>query len=291
MRRPGRAGLAGLATVVTLAGLVACEPQTRAPEPTIRAIAAGPVGGSIYFGAWTNGPPTDPAFFPIGVWLQRPTARRHGQVNARNYRDLGINIIINTPDQVAAADLNALPDGMYIMPGTVSDLTRNSSRVIGYVAYDEPDLAGGGEDCVTADALNRIVSGIRAQDPTRPVWVNFGPGMALPYFAQQAHGCPAPWPGIAQWTSSGATGDFMPNYAYQPYYEWAAVPDIVSVDHYATADFRQPLIDQQLWGYGRMTRRAVAFAGKGKPVWAYVQTGNVNTADEVPDRPRRTRSG
>ena len=36
---------------------------------------------------WSNGLPTDPGFFPIGVWLQPPS-------RAQAYRDAGINLYV-----------------------------------------------------------------------------------------------------------------------------------------------------------------------------------------------------
>jgi hypothetical protein len=37
---------------------------------------------------WENGPPSDPSFFPLAVWLQQPK-------NAQRYREAGINIYVN----------------------------------------------------------------------------------------------------------------------------------------------------------------------------------------------------
>jgi len=44
-------------------------------------------GGPAYFAKWTKGPPNDPKFFPIGVWLQSPP-------NAKRYKDVGINVFV-----------------------------------------------------------------------------------------------------------------------------------------------------------------------------------------------------
>ena len=39
------------------------------------------------YSSWTHGPPSDPAFFPIAVWLQATN-------NAAKYRDAGINTYV-----------------------------------------------------------------------------------------------------------------------------------------------------------------------------------------------------
>src|SRR5262245_28033880 len=44
-------------------------------------------GGAAYYAKWTHGPPSDPSFFPITVWLQSPS-------NAKAYAAIGINTYI-----------------------------------------------------------------------------------------------------------------------------------------------------------------------------------------------------
>ena len=39
------------------------------------------------YAQWQNGPPTDPAFFPLGVWVQDPR-------NAERYQEIGINTYV-----------------------------------------------------------------------------------------------------------------------------------------------------------------------------------------------------
>ena len=51
--------------------------------------------------AFANGPPADPSFFPIGVWLQSPH-------NAKAYRELGINLYVGLYGGPTEAQLEAL---------------------------------------------------------------------------------------------------------------------------------------------------------------------------------------
>lgn len=39
------------------------------------------------YAQWTQGPSTDPSFFPIGVWLQAPS-------NATRFKEAGINVFV-----------------------------------------------------------------------------------------------------------------------------------------------------------------------------------------------------
>ena len=39
------------------------------------------------YAQWQNGPPTDPAFFPLGVWVQDPR-------NAEPYQEIGVNTYV-----------------------------------------------------------------------------------------------------------------------------------------------------------------------------------------------------
>src|SRR5688500_18864032 len=39
------------------------------------------------YAAWKNGPPTDPSYFPIGVWVQNTR-------NARRYKEAGVNLYV-----------------------------------------------------------------------------------------------------------------------------------------------------------------------------------------------------
>ena len=52
------------------------------------------------YAQWQNGPPTDPAFFPLGVWVQDPR-------NAERYQEIGINTYVGlwqgpTEDQLTS---------------------------------------------------------------------------------------------------------------------------------------------------------------------------------------------
>src|SRR5690242_18192513 len=75
--------------------LVACHSGTKPPpegdggsDPFAADEFAPWAGGAGYYGMFPGGPPSDPAFFPIAVWLQAP------QPNGDAYKAIGINTFV-----------------------------------------------------------------------------------------------------------------------------------------------------------------------------------------------------
>jgi len=81
-------GISSVAVTAMLLALAGCDagPQTLGWEGST-ASEPKPLpwfGGPQYYAQWPHGFPTDPAFFPIGVWMQNP-------LNAARYQAVGIN--------------------------------------------------------------------------------------------------------------------------------------------------------------------------------------------------------
>ena len=99
-RRTARAGGFGLvliASVMVASGLSFAWDQTQ-PSPAEAAAAPAPAavqlrpvdGGADYFAKYPNSLPTDPSYFPIGVWLESlieptdaPRGPAHGHESLR----------------------------------------------------------------------------------------------------------------------------------------------------------------------------------------------------------------
>src|SRR5689334_6906539 len=73
-----------------LIGVVACS---SGKQTIARQIDAGHIPGDVltpvpggpgYFGRWPHGPPSDPSFFLLTVWLQNP-------MNVDRFKEVGIN--------------------------------------------------------------------------------------------------------------------------------------------------------------------------------------------------------
>jgi hypothetical protein len=136
-------------------------------------------GGAAYYKKWTHGPPSDPSFWPIMVWLQSPP-------NATKYKNVGINFFVGLYQgptetqltQLAAAGIPTICD-----QGGVWKAHANDTTIRGWLQPDEPDNAqanasGGYDPCI---APATIVSGYQTMvtnDATRPVMLGLGRGVA-----------------------------------------------------------------------------------------------------------------
>jgi len=139
------------------------------------------------YAAWSRGIPTATTFFPIGVWLQIP---QHAMALSK----LGINIYIGNnagTDTLAASDLTNLASlGMYAIIGQDSAGLPNidSPTIIGWwMTPDEPDNAqpassGGYGPPVAPSTLVTEYNSYKAADPTRPMYLGLGQGVAYPAY-------------------------------------------------------------------------------------------------------------
>jgi hypothetical protein len=139
------------------------------------------------YAGWSNGIPTDPAFFPIAVWLQ-------GSWHATELAQLGVNIYVGNnagTDSMAVSDLTTIKKlGMYAIIGQdsvgladIMDATVASTVIGWWMSPDEPDnaqtLSGGGYGPPVSPAtLVTQYNAYKAKDPTRPVFLGLGQGVA-----------------------------------------------------------------------------------------------------------------
>src|SRR5262245_18237843 len=133
---------------------------------------------------WSHGLPSDPGYFPIAVWLQDPK-------NAPRFQAAGINLYVGLWQGPTEAQLSALKAAR--MPvvceqNRVGLAHRDDPTLVAWMHGDEPDNA----QEVTDPATGRKGYGgpvpppkivaeyeqLRAADPTRPVMLNLGQGVA-----------------------------------------------------------------------------------------------------------------
>ena len=132
------------------------------------------------FSQWKNGPPTHPNYFPIAVWVQDPK-------NAERYKAAGINLYVAlwrgpTTNQLAALAKAGMP---VICSQNARGLEHKDNPIIvGWMHGDEPDNAqslGRGKGYgppISPETIVRNYEKMRAADPTRPVFLNLGQGVA-----------------------------------------------------------------------------------------------------------------
>lgn len=126
-----------------------------------------------------NGFPVDANFFPIGVWMQSP-------IRAASYKAIGINTFVGLWKGPTEQQLAALArQDMYVVAeqNDVGLKSVNRHVIKAWMQQDEPDNAqpiglGLYGTCIAATEVTRRTREIKAADPTRPVMLNFGQGVA-----------------------------------------------------------------------------------------------------------------
>lgn len=201
---------------------------------------------------FANGPPTDPAWFPIGVWLQAPA-------NAKRYADLGINLYVGLWQGPTKTQLDELAAAGMRVVCTQNDvaLAYDKPIVVGWMHGDEPDNAQGRRLTGYAPPIEpwRVVEAyerMHRADPTRPVLLNLGQGAA--------------WDG---WHGRGERTGHAEDYR-----EYVKGCDLVSFDIYPVTHTHRDVRGRlEFTGFG--VRRLRDAAGDGKPVWAVLETARV----------------
>jgi hypothetical protein len=186
---------------------LAREAATSAVEPEL----VPWFGGPGYYGEWPNGYPTDANYFPIGVWMQNP-------MNAERFAAVGINHYVGlwqgpTTEQLGTArdaDMPVVCEQAGVWQESLGD--RN---IWGWLQADGPDNAQELEDgsygpCIPPSETQARYAEMVSGDPTRPVVLLLGQGVALPDWVGRGDcaGRSEDYRGYA------ASADILVNYTY-----------------------------------------------------------------------------
>jgi hypothetical protein len=210
-------------------------------------------------------PPATGGAFPIGVWNQDPSRVRGGQVNALNYKNVGVNVFVGLwefPGGDPAWDtrrMQALKDhGLKVIAGDDPDWIDSRPQfadvLMGYQVGDEPDMlrvnegSGGSHwpDPWRANALR-----VRSGDPTREIHGQFGKGF-----------CMHPWVG---YDSRGDEAIDFPKYA--------EATTIVSSDCYGVTDPWETRSWHGIYRYGLSVDNTELWTG-GRPMWSFIEASH-----------------
>lgn len=210
---------------------------------------------------FARGLPARPDFFPVAVWLQDP-------VNAPRYRDIGINLYVGlwrgpTPDQLDKLD----QAGIKLICGQNRQALEFLDRVtiVGWMHGDEPDNAqslGPGKGYgppILPSKIEEDYEKIRLADPTRPILLNLGQGVA--WDAYYGRGVRTNHP--------------------EDYREYARGSDIVSFDIYP-AVHENKAVAGQLWYVPRGVERLRQWTDNRKPVWSCIETTRISNVNRKP---------
>lgn len=216
---------------------------------------------------FARGLPTSPEFFPIAVWLQPPA-------RAQAYRNAGFNLYVGLWQGPTDAQLDTLRDaGMRVIcdQNDVGRRRLDDPTIVGWMHGDEPDNAqslGPGKGYGPPIPPAKVIADyrqIRQQDPSRPVLLNLGQGVA--------------WD---DWHGRGVRTRHP-----EDYLEYVQGADIVSFDIYPVTHDR-PAVSSNLWYVARGVERLIEWTGGRKPVWNCIECTRIShpTAKPTPHHVR-----
>lgn len=201
----------------------------------------------------------DPNVFPIAVWLQSPS-------NAAKYREIGINLYValySGTNEQKLAELKR--NGMHVIVGQNESGLRfkEDPTIVGWMHGDEPDNAQakrgnqkGYDPPVPTEKIIADYQRIKANDPTRPVMLNLGQGVA--------------WDG---WIGRGVRTNHPEDYV-----EYVKGSDIVSFDIYPACHDNKAVAGK-LWMVPDGVSRLRKWSDDRKTVWNCIETTNIENPD------------
>jgi len=234
-----------LATALAVVAVASGEPAGTPAQP-----AANP------YARWSNGPPKDPSFFPIAVWLQSPAM-------ARRYHDAGINLYVGLwkgPTEQQLAELKAAGMPVFCEQNEIGLKHVNDPTIIGWMHGDEPDNAqplAEGKGYGPPVPPEKIVAQyrlVKERDPSRPVMLNLGQGVA--------------WDG---WYGRGIRTNHPEDYP-----EYIKGCDIVSFDIYPVVH-GSPEVAGNLWYVARGVQRLAEWSAPGQVVWNCIECTRISS--------------
>jgi hypothetical protein len=211
------------------------------------------------YSQWSNGPSSDPNFFPIGVWLQSPS-------HIQEFKDIGVNSFVGfwgDLDQSSLSQFASAQMPLLVTQNSVGLTSPDRTWIKGWNQIDEPDNAqpdgsGGFGPCILPDAVINSYNAIRANDANRPAFLNFGQGVSN-----------LSWPGHGS-TCHNLYPDFS------AYYRQAILGgDIIAFDIY-------PISDPDLVPNGQLERVASgvdnlkAWSNNSKIIWNFIEAAQIH---------------
>lgn len=266
LRRTRRERVASVSLTVLVLGFgIGCTPPASGP-PSEAGAPQSTRYASEYYSRWRNGPnPSgDPNVFPINVWLQDPSGIADGAKLGNAYRGLGIDTTLGLWEDdwwyLRRDGLRETGWRAYVDPKRIDAVLADPARAkhyVGYLLADEPDMNKVYGDVFHPEyqpsALVNDAKEVRAKDPSRPTYINFGVWMGTP---------------------GGSIG-----YGYiEKSYEhdmraYCSAADIASADFYG---WTHPDPDERggAWSYGQVIDTMRKWCGPGKPLYGFVETGH-----------------
>lgn len=207
---------------------------------------------------WEKGPSHSAEFFPIAVWLQNPS-------KARRYQRAGFNTYVGLwkgPTEQQLAELKKAGMKIICHQNEVGLKHIDDPTIIGWMHGDEPDNAqslGKGKGYGPPIAPRKIIDDyykIRSADPSRPVLLNLGQGVA--------------WDG---WHGRGVRTNHPEDYP-----EYVKGCDIASFDIYPVVH-PKPQVAGKLWYVARGVERLKKWTEGEKVVWNCIECTRISNRE------------
>ena len=218
--------------------------------------------GHSPYAAWKHGPPAGVDYFPIAVWLQDPR-------NAAKYKEAGFNLYIGLWKGPSEEQLSALVQtGMQVIceQNEVALKHLNDPTIVGWMHEDEPDNAQAlpeGQDGygppIPPSQIVKDYQKFRRADPSRPVILNLGQGVA--------------WDG---WYGRGVRSGHPEDYA-----EYLKGCDIGSFDIYPVVH-ESPEVKGKLEFVPKGVSRLRQWSKPGGIVWNAIECTHIENANIKP---------
>jgi len=220
------------------------------------------------YNKWKNGPSREAGFFPIAVWLQNPS-------KAKKYLNAGFNTYVGLwkgPTEEQLTELKKAGMKVICNQNAVGLRHVDDPVIVGWMHGDEPDNAqslGKGKGYGPPIAPKKIVEDytiIKHRDPSRPVILNLGQGVA--------------WD---QWYGRGVRTNHPEDYP-----EYLKGCDIVSFDIYPVVHSK-PEVSGKLWFVAEGVKRLRKWSQDKKVVWNCIECTHINNPTIKPT-PSQVRS-
>ena len=213
------------------------------------------------YARWTKGISSDPNYFPIAVWVQQPS-------NAERYKHAGINLYVGLwrgPTSNQLALLQRAGMRVICSQNSFALASKNNPTIAAWMHGDEPDNAqslGSGKGYgppIKPETIIASYEKMRAADPTRPILLNLGQGVA--------------WD---NWIGRGVRRDHPEDYP-----EYVKGCDIASFDIYP-AVHDHPEVAGKLEFVAKGVERLRRWAPADKVVWNCIECTHIENAKVKP---------
>ncbi len=213
------------------------------------------------YGRWQHSFANDPNFFPIAVWLQSPR-------NADRYRQAGINTYValwKGPTEDQLVELKKAGMSVICSQNEVGLTSGNADVIVAWMHGDEPDNAqtsrtGKGYDPpILPRVIEEDYQRIRQRDPSRPILLNLGQGVAFD-----------------DYVGRGVRRNHPEDYP-----QYIRGSDIVSFDIYP-AVHDHPQVAGKLEFVAHGVKRLVEWSNNEKIVWNCIEASRISNTKTKP---------